>query len=241
MNLDVSNLLTPLVSAGLAVWALVKFIPAKYAERLFGHYLDRRLDAAKQEQTKEIEKLKADLAHLSDRGVRSNEREYEAVSMAWEHCNEAFHQTIICVVMLIEHPDLANLSLTDAKEYFDTTSLSEMEKRAILAASDWNAAYRRFKEIEQINDAAKALSTARRTVRRQSVFIPVPLNDHFEEFIATLQKAYTERRTEVRTGRSAPNRTADTLVDDGNTLLLDLQAAVRSRLLREPTMPPPCS
>jgi hypothetical protein len=74
----ISWLLQPIIAAGL-ILAVFGLAPATVGERLFGHYLDQRLASARHEQNERIEELEAQLAHLGDTGVRSNEREYFAL------------------------------------------------------------------------------------------------------------------------------------------------------------------
>ena len=74
----ISWLLQPIIAAGF-ILALFGLAPAGVGERVLGHYLDQRLASVRHEQNEKIEELKAQLAHLSDRGVRSSEREYLAL------------------------------------------------------------------------------------------------------------------------------------------------------------------
>jgi hypothetical protein len=77
----ISWLLQPIIAAGF-ILALFGLAPAGVGERLLGHYLDQRLASARHEQYEKIEELKAQLAHLSDRGVRSSEPEYLALVLS---------------------------------------------------------------------------------------------------------------------------------------------------------------
>jgi cytochrome c556 len=93
---------------GAALWAAGRF----FGEKLFGHWLEGRLQRQKEEhaldleklkgaqsegleqlkneQNREIEKLRGDIGHLQDRGKHSNEREYAALAEIWEKFSD-FH------------------------------------------------------------------------------------------------------------------------------------------------------
>ena len=234
MTVDLQSILASLGTAVVAVWGFVRFIPATYADRLFGHYLERRLTEIKNDQSREIERLKADLNHIADRGVRSNQREYDALTAAWEHFNDAFYETRLCVASFMQFPDLTRMSEEAAKEFLDTTALRDSEKRAVLTSENRTSTYGRVIEFEQLNAAGRAIWQARSTVRRQSVFIPAALNDQFEAAVARLQRVHSERSVEIRMEKPLPNGTAEQLIgDEGDKLILELRNAVRSRLLRE--------
>ncbi|WP_092262116.1 hypothetical protein [Bradyrhizobium sp. Rc3b] len=49
-----------------------------------GYGFDKKLAALKRSHDDEIDRLKDRLRHFEDRGKRSNEKEYEALSDIWE-------------------------------------------------------------------------------------------------------------------------------------------------------------
>jgi len=70
-------------AAGVGV-AFLGVASTKLGEKVLNHFFDRRLAALKHGQDQKIEGLRASLSRLGDRGVRSNEREYNAIITAWE-------------------------------------------------------------------------------------------------------------------------------------------------------------
>ena len=59
-------------------------LPSKIGEKLLAHHFEAKLAAIRHEQGIQPGKLQADLDHLKDRGIRSNEREYQAITNVWE-------------------------------------------------------------------------------------------------------------------------------------------------------------
>lgn len=102
----VSQWLAYSATSAAFVLGSLRFLPSKVVERAVGHYFDRHLDKLRHAQTAEIERFRAELAHLSDRGRRSNEREYEALITTWEAFVEAFFETTTFVVGFSSKPDL---------------------------------------------------------------------------------------------------------------------------------------
>ena len=83
--------LTSVLASTAVLLAAGRFL----GERLFGHWLEGRLQSQKEahevrlaelksEQDRQIEKLRGDIGHLQDRGKHSNEREYAALTGIWE-------------------------------------------------------------------------------------------------------------------------------------------------------------
>jgi hypothetical protein len=118
-----------------------------FAERLFGHFFDRRLEGFKaarakeletfkhqqtqqiehlrHERNQEIEQLKGQIGHLSDRGKHSNEREYTALSELWDKAVDLYFATNTCVISWIEHPQLNTMSDEELGEFLNTTEFTD--------------------------------------------------------------------------------------------------------------------
>src|SRR4030081_3299790 len=77
-------------------------LPTKFGEKYLSFHFDRKLADLKDAQNQKIESLKEQLNHLGDRGKRSNEREYEALSDIWGQFVDAFDSTERCVTQFIE-------------------------------------------------------------------------------------------------------------------------------------------
>jgi hypothetical protein len=75
-------------------------------EETLKHDMETKLAAFRHGLEEQIEALRARLALVGDRGVRSNELEYKAIIAAWEQFADAYVATRNCVVSLIEHLDL---------------------------------------------------------------------------------------------------------------------------------------
>lgn len=240
----------PFIASGGVLWGFLKLTPARFLERGFGHYLDRRLAVIKLENDQIIETLKSGLSHLADRGVRSNEREYEALRISWDLFVTAFYATRRAVGGFREIPDLRHMNSEQILRVLEVTKFSDLQKRQIVDDDDPMKAFSRVSAVNEINEAGAALASARDTLRRQSVFIPEEIERRFEKEIAWLQLAHSERATRFGYGGSGidPKTSTELLSDFGDTVFNEVRAIVRRRLLRSdavdpfqrpPALPPP--
>jgi hypothetical protein len=215
---------------------VLTFILARHwlVERLFGHYVELRLTNLKHEQNSQIEALKEQLAHLGDRGKRSNEREFEALSAVWDKFVEAFLSTMSCAISFLSHPDLERMTDDDLNSFLSTTELSEMQKTQVRQSTTKNRVYARIMSFRQIIKAGTDIYDARLLLRKNGIFIPPDLSNQISSAIESLSRAQTERYLdEQHSGRSGFTGEATTaLISNGNALFDELQASVRTRLLR---------
>ena len=174
MALDgLSNAIWPLVGGALggfgsiAVAAFTKlgdrFLEylVKRREETLKHRLETELETFKHGLETQIEELRARLARLGDRGVRSNELEYKAIITAWEQFADAYVATYNCVVSLVNHPDLTRMSDSEVQKYVKSTELSEIQQEQVLNADNRNNMYSKNIQLRYIIGAAKMIFDAR--------------------------------------------------------------------------------
>jgi len=83
------------------IFGAALLLPTKLGEAVFKYRFDKAVEAFRAEQGQALEKLRAQLAHLGDRGKRSNEMEFVAVQQVWDKVVEAFMATGASVSSLI--------------------------------------------------------------------------------------------------------------------------------------------
>jgi hypothetical protein len=138
-----SWLLQMAAAAGVATMAFFVLLPTKFGEKYLSFHFDRKLADLKDIQNHKIEGLKEQLSHLGDRGKRSNEREYEALSEIWGQFVDVFLSTERCVTQFIEHPDFTRLSNDEIDAFLNATDFSEEQKKEFKASLDKNKLYTR--------------------------------------------------------------------------------------------------
>src|SRR5579872_6779534 len=116
-------------------------LPTKLGEAVFKYRFDKAVEAFKSEQGQALEKLRAQLAHLGDRGKRSNEMEFTAIQQVWDKVVEAFMATGASIASMIQHPDLNKMSSDEIETYLGTTEFSKGQIEQIAQAADHNDMY----------------------------------------------------------------------------------------------------
>src|SRR6266446_3495112 len=72
-----------LASSGVVILSFIAIKSTGFGERFLNHHLERRIADLKHTHEQKIGQLRADLAHLQDRGRRANELEFDAASKLW--------------------------------------------------------------------------------------------------------------------------------------------------------------
>ncbi len=210
--------------------AFIGATSSKFGERFLGHHFDRKLADLKHDQNAQIEALRAELAHLSDRGRRSNEREFDAISAVWEKFVDAYLATTNCAIDFHQHPDLVRLSTDNLLDFLDETPLTDAQKKTIIEATDKNDRYRSFVTLRSINAAHKAIFDVRQLLRKNGIFVPDDLARAFQSAIEVLTKAEVQRYMEF--SYKGPRDLTDVsfLLINGDKIFNELNVAVRNRL-----------
>jgi hypothetical protein len=226
------------VSVGSALAALRFF-----GEKLFGHFLERRLQQLKHDhdieieelkhtQTQSLEKIRADIAHFSDRGKHSNEREYTALAAIWEKFVALYFATQACIVSLVNYPDFTKMSEDEITEFLESTDFSKEQRAAVLKASDKKRSFLHISTRRYINNARLEYFELNLLLNKLGIFIPKKLKDHFESLGKICATVIAQRSTEHEFGRTGLTYDQDFLAK-GEPMFEALKDSVRERLLRE--------
>ena len=199
------------------------------------HLLEKKLADFKHVQSQEIANLNNKLHHLEDRGVRSNEREYEAIVSAWEGFIDAYHATFSAMGGFRQRPDLKAMSDTEISEWLDTTDISQMNKEFILKSYDKNQALSGVERARELFDCQQALWNAQQIIRYKAVFIPEKIEKHFDEAMAVLRTVWSENQVNFGSPGALPlTQTIKFLEDDDKpteSVRAKLRDIVRKRVL----------
>jgi hypothetical protein len=209
-------------------------------EKLLNHILERKLTEFKHAQSQEIENLRAELHHLQDRGVRSNELEYQAIIAAWEGFIEAYHSTFGAIGGFRQRPSLKGMSEIEVSEWLETLGISEHDKKYVQEATDKDKALFRVEKSNELFTCQKHIWEAQRIIRQKAVFLPVDIERHFDEALAVLRRVWSENQVNFGTPGSLPlTETIKFLETEEKSgeLRTKLRDLVRKRVLHEPRQP----
>ena len=243
IDLTASAVAGAVASLGLttaALWAAGRF----FGEKLFGHWLEERLQSQKQahaveltklksEQDRQIELLRADIGHLQDRGKLSNEREYAALTEIWEKFSDLHTATINCVMRFLQFPDLQQMNDDEVAKFLERNEFTEDEHAAVRNAASRNHGFSRVMHVRLIARARSASFDFRARFDKQNIFIPKSLADSLYEAADQCWRAIVQRDAEESGLRSPDMKDDVEFVQKGPGTLRRLNDTVRERLHRE--------
>jgi hypothetical protein len=236
-------LLSVLASVGLTAATLL--VAGRFlGEKLFGHWLEGRLQRQKEthevelaklksEQDRQIELLRADIGHLQDRGKHSNEREYAALTEIWDKFTDLHTATNNCIMTFTQFADLERMDDDQISRFLDKNDFTEAESAAVQNAANKNDGFSRVINARLVTAARRAYLEFRARFDKQNIFIPEPLADSLYEAGDRCWRAIAQRDAEAQ-GRKPVGVTDDLdFLKQGPPTLAMLNAAVRDRLHKE--------
>ena len=146
-----------LASFALTILAFVAVKSTALGKRFLNHHLEQKIADLKHVHEEKIEALRADLAHLQDRGRRANELEFDAASKIWHAFVDAYQKTQQAIVDYKSFPDLNRLSEDDLTTFLDSTELSSPQRTQVVGASDKVKMYSKITRLRKISTAGPFL------------------------------------------------------------------------------------
>ena len=208
-------------------------LPTKLGEALIKLRYDRNLEAFKAHQSRDLESVKERLAHLGDRGKRSNELEFLATRAVWEQFVEAYAATDAAIAGFVESPDLARYSEEERQVYLNSTDFSPLQKQQVLEASNPTDMYAKIFLWRKIADAREAIFLAHKAIRKERIFLQEDLRNEFMEMLDLVGKACIQRQVEHQRPSHQSSLTGiSEFYEKGPKGVDKLAAMVRNRLLR---------
>src|SRR5271169_3148375 len=138
-----------LASSAIAILAFIGLRVTGIGERFLNYRLDRKITALRNAHDEKIEALRADLAHVQDRGRRANELEFEAITKIWRLFCDAWLKTQQAIVDYTSFPDMQQMSDENLRAFLETTELSEVQKKQVLEAADKNGMFSKIMRLRK--------------------------------------------------------------------------------------------
>lgn len=186
------------VSAAGGFLGALFLLPTQLGQALIKFRFDKMIEAAKAESSRDVERLREQLAHLSDRGKRSNELEFAAVQAVWEKVVEAGLSASTAAYSFLEFPDLRSLDHEELRSYLELSGFSQEQIIQVGQADDRNDAFTKVTIWRQIATARTDIFEANLLLKRQRIFMPDGLRAQFQELIDLMNGAVVERKLNVQ-------------------------------------------
>ena len=239
----VDLLISAFASVGVTVaglWVAGRFL----SEKLFGHWLDGRLQRQKEahdlrlaelksEQDRQIELLRGDIGHLQDRGKHSNEHEYAALTEIWEKFWTFTRPRTTASLDFVQFPDLERLDDDRIAKFLDKNDFTEGECAFVRKAEDKNRGFFACINVRSIAQARRAYFDFKARFDKQNIFIPKSLADSLYEAADQCLRAIVLRDAEAQRRKPLDMKDDLDFMKNGPETLRRLNDAVRARLHRE--------
>jgi hypothetical protein len=223
-----------LASSAIAMLAFIAARSTGIGERFLNHHLERKIADLKHAHEEKIEALRADLAHLQDRGRRANELEFDAASKIWHAYVDAYIKTKQAIVDFFSFPPLNKLGQDDVTTFLESTELSKEQRAQVVNAGDKERTFSRIMRLRKINAAGAAIQHGWLLVRTDSVFVSSEMSKSFDGGFQLLSKAQLEQQMNFEHGRGLGHETSEMLISPGGDAhFAKLETLVCTTLRRE--------
>jgi hypothetical protein len=221
-------------SSLLAILAFIAVRSTAIGERFLNHHLAKKIADLEHAHAEKIEALRADLAHLQDRGRRANELEFDAASKIWYAFVDAHMKAQQAILDYISIPDLNKMSAADVATFLESTEFSSQQRKQVLDVEDKVRMYSKVNRLRNINKAGTAIYEGRLLLRTSGIFLSAKVAKAFKDGFEMLSFAQVEQQLdfEGRGIREQP-KSAELLGAGGELLLSTLETLVRSTIRRD--------
>jgi hypothetical protein len=195
--------ITGAASAGAAYWLFQTF-----AKGWLQSHFDRDLEAFRAANTREAERLKADLSRYADRATKFHTREYEVLPEAWGLMNKAYSASSGAISSFQQHADINCMTKPHLEDWLEGSGLPKFQQDEIRNSADKNRQYSKIFTWRQISDAQKATAEFGNYVILQGVFIDEEISTKMTEAARVMRMALISRTMVERIqGGPAPGQT----------------------------------
>ena len=233
METFLSGLGQAIAGSALTILAFIGVRFTKLGERFLDHRLNAKIAAIGHANTKEIEGLRSELAHLQDRGRRANEVEFDALTKVWDAYVDAWLKTQQAILEQMSFPDLDVLSASDLSTFLESTELSEAQRQQVALATDKKNMYAKILRLRIVNIAGAAIYEGRHLLRRNGIFLSSSVTRAFREAFDHLSAAQVERYLAFQHGDRGYEESIGVLDTAGTGEIATLQNLVRSTIRRD--------
>lgn len=195
--------LTGAVAAAAAYWIFQTF-----AKGWLDSHFQRDLEELKAANTREAERLKADLGRYADRAAKFHAREYEVLPEVWGLMNKAYGAAYSAISSFQQYADLNAMTGPKLEAWFNGSGLEEFQKDEIRNTADKNDRYSKILTWKQIGEANKAVSEFHNYLILQGVFVEEEIAKKMTAAGRLMQVALINRTMVERlNGHVAPGQT----------------------------------
>lgn len=227
-NLVVIIVTTAGIGGAIGAW-LFKLLGEKWISGFF----ERRMEAFKHDQARDLEKMRFEMSTLLDRKTKVHQREYEILPEIWSCLVDSWHQTRAFVSPLRMYPDLLTSSDEQAAEILSHTPLAQSQRDAVMAAprGERHVVYRKNIYFHEKGDANDVWRKGYQVLQRQGIFVEPVLKAKMNELNEMMWEAILEHEgNEEHDIRPRERNKSKELDGRGKELMKEIEEAIHGRL-----------
>lgn len=220
-----------LIVAGGGGATIAVVIIRTFADRWLRAEFDKRLEAYKHEQQKELEQLRFKINGLLDRATKLHQREFEVLPLAWAHLSDANGEVLTLISVAQSYPDINRMSGTQLEELIEKSPFSAHEKQELLASDDKYEAYITISDRHRMSNVRKKVHEFHLYVSTNGIFIEPRIKAKFTELDLLIWNALSEYSININMQHQPREiEHANILQTRGLAIFKDLEKDVQDRL-----------
>ena len=221
----VAGLLAYIVAPAGIAYGLVRLWGQKWIESSFA----AQLEDAKHANAKELHELKKKLDSQLSRVIKLQDREFDALTTAWEYLQDAMDHAQGMLHFFSQHADLSKLGDARLEELLAASPLSPVHRDEVRAAIDRTEHYRALIFWYDLRAAKAAVLKYRAHVAKNSVFLRPDLCEPLVRISGITWGALIDREIGEESGdKSLWIRASQDMRDKVTPLMSELTEKVRA-------------
>lgn len=190
---EISKYIGIVVAAGGGGAAVVFGVFQAWGKGWLDSHFNKRLEEFKHEQTKEIERIKADINTTFDRAQRLHQLEFDALPTLWEKLVEAHNECSKFVQLLRQYVDVGRMNNEKFTAFLEEEGCSKYEIEALVNEPNRQKSFIRFAEQRNFNRASRSYNDFRVYFKKKSVFLSKEIKDRIEVVSTLVRDALYEQ------------------------------------------------
>ena len=195
------------------------------------HHFHTQLERFKGEQTKEIERIKAELNALHDRKQRLHQLEFNSIPLVWSSLCVADDQCRRFLSPLRQYPDVKTLGDQGITESLSKLGVIDSEIQSVISSENKQKSYQWFVEKHKYNQAVEMFLNFRKNYQDGSLYIDEILASLLDEYMSLSESALREQSINLLDNLGSWSRTSAKEFESKSKPLFDnIRDNIRNRL-----------
>lgn len=237
---EISKYIGIVVAAGGGGAAVVFGVFQAWGKGWLDNHFNKRLEEFKHEQTKEIERIKAELNTTFDRAQRLHQWEFEALPEVWSAANEAYGYVVALASPFRQYADISRMTDQQLDEFLIDNEFRPADIEIIKSSARPQDKYNNLVEMRRIYETDKRFRKFNILFKSKRIFIEDKLCESFDTIVELMNAGILEAELNYRHATDRFTKDAyEKLTKDGKSLMLNIEADIKRRLQYQSTNPSP--